>query len=181
MDTDRYAGEHKGLRLVQVRSPRGNKTYRLPERYVGGSINQCVLSLAHAGWSRAEISNTTGIRYQHVRNILEQGGPGGASGGGGSGGGGSGPNAPATPAHDLSVEQGRIGSVVAFADLVARVEAGEEIAVTREGVPVARIVPFAPNRDADAIRAALAGMDAIRRRTDLTGLRIKGLIDEGRS
>ena len=78
------------------------------------------------------------------------------------------------------VEEGQVGSKVAFADLMARVDDGAEITITREGEPVARLVRYRPVRDEGAIREAMARMDEIRQRTSLGGLRIKDLLNEGR-
>lgn len=67
-----------------------------------------------------------------------------------------------------------------LAALLDRVAQGEEIVITRRGIPVARLVPARPARDERAIRAALERMDARRRGLRLAGLRIDELIDEGR-
>lgn len=169
-----YAGEHRGHRLVARPSPRGDKTYRLPERLVDRPVSEIIRGLAGEGWSRAEISRVTGILYQHVRNVLE----------------GSGSEArPAVAevrdgapgrAEAATIDRDEVGSLVAFADLVRRVEGGERITVLRDGAPVARIVPFGPERDRAALEAALARMDERRRRLSVRGLSVKELINEGR-
>jgi hypothetical protein len=133
-----YAGEHRGHRLVETSSPRGGKTYRLPERYVGRPISECIRGLNAEGWRRAEISSVTGILYQHVRNVLEgpDPGAGGAppigtpSGGTDSGG-----------VEEGSIEEGLVGSVFAFCDLVAWVEHDGAVDIMRHGRAVAKLVP----------------------------------------
>ena len=172
MQARQYAGEHRGHRLVERRSPRGDKTYRLPERLADRPVSESIRHLESEGWSRAEISKVTGILYQHVRNVLE------------GQGNGSDKVVRLAVEPDESVgsmvEEGQVGSKVAFADLVARVDDGAEITITREGEPVARLVRYRPVRDEAAIREAMARMDEIRSRTNLGGLRIKDLINEGR-
>ena len=65
-----------------------------------------------------------------------------------------------------------------LAKLLARVEKGERITITRHGVPVAVIVPATPGRKTaaeaiDDIRGLRAGMK-------FDGLDLKELIQEGR-
>jgi prevent-host-death family protein len=67
-----------------------------------------------------------------------------------------------------------------LAELLDRVERGEEITVTRDGAAVARLVPVKPVRDEAAIRAALRRMDEAARKATLGGIKIKDLINEGR-
>ncbi len=128
--------------------------------------------MASEGWSRSEISNVTGILYQHVRNVLE--GQGGSTDKAAS--------LAVEPEESVGsmVEEGQVGSKVAFADLMARVDDGAEITITRGGEPVARLVRYRPVRNEGAIREAMAWMDEIRQRTSLGGLRIKDLLNEGR-
>lgn len=172
MQPPTYVGSHKGHRLVERPSPRGDKVYRVPEQLAARPISECIRSLAAEGWSRAEISNVTGILYQHVRNVLEdrKGGTGGMST----------QRSDEEMLPDKAVEEGRVGSMVAFADLIERVEhSREEITVTRDGAPVARIVPLDHAPD-DEVSAALARMDERRKRLSLRGLSVKELINEGR-
>lgn len=69
-----------------------------------------------------------------------------------------------------------------LSEILARVEAGEEIAVTRHGKPVARIVaatkPESPARQRTRIREAFARLAALRRGIRLEGP-IKDLAREG--
>lgn len=164
-------GEHRGHRLVERRSPRGHAVYRVPERYAGASISDVVRALGREGWTRAEINRVTGIRYQHVRNVLAEmvtndpAAPG--------------RTAPAKRGSDR-VEMGEVGSHVAFADLVARAEQGEEIHIERDGSVVARLVPVAPRAHDEAIAAACRRMDELAEQATLGDLSIRELIDDGR-
>lgn len=63
-----------------------------------------------------------------------------------------------------------------LSDLVAQVERGSTITLTRNGDPVAQIVPYTYDR-----KRALAAAKRIRaRRFNLAGLDVKGLVNEGR-
>jgi prevent-host-death family protein len=66
--------------------------------------------------------------------------------------------------------------------LVSEAEQGESIVLTRDGVPVASIVPRATRSEADRARALKAVEDIRRlsRGQSLGGLSIKDLINEGR-
>ncbi|HMN40699.1 MAG TPA: type II toxin-antitoxin system prevent-host-death family antitoxin [Phycisphaerales bacterium] len=66
-----------------------------------------------------------------------------------------------------------------FSELLDRVERGEEITITRHGIPVARLVP-APSRDEAEIARAIASLKAMRTHCSLGGLSWKDLRDEGR-
>jgi prevent-host-death family protein len=65
--------------------------------------------------------------------------------------------------------------------LLDRVERGEEIVITRRGKPVAKLVPANAEFDRTKARRAVAGLIEASRGVTLGGLRIKDLIDEGRS
>ena len=65
--------------------------------------------------------------------------------------------------------------------LLAEVERGAEITITRRGVPVARLVPTGPSFDRDRARRAAAGLREASRGVRLDGLRLKDLVNEGRS
>lgn len=173
MQAVRFAGEHKGHKLVEKRSPRGDKLYRLPERFADRPVSECIRGLATEGWSRSEISNVTGILYQHVRNVLE-------AHGGAVVRDDPRPETGSEIVGDLTVEQDCVGSAVAFSPLVQHVEGGGEVTITRDGRPVAQIVSFEAARRMTAVRRAMADLDEIRERTSLAGLRIKELINEGR-
>lgn len=66
-----------------------------------------------------------------------------------------------------------------FSQLLERVEAGEEITITRHGSPVARLVPIR-RATAEERRAAIQAMRDLAKGNRLGGLRIKDLIEEGR-
>jgi prevent-host-death family protein len=65
--------------------------------------------------------------------------------------------------------------------LLDRVEQGEEIVIIRRGKPVAKLVPAGPSFDRVKARRAVAGLLEASRGVTLGGLRIKDVIDEGRS
>jgi prevent-host-death family protein len=63
--------------------------------------------------------------------------------------------------------------------LLRRVEKGEAFTITKNGVPVARLLPMEERSEAD-LRQVLAETRAFRKAHPLDGLSIKELIDEGR-
>ena len=65
--------------------------------------------------------------------------------------------------------------------LLAEMERRVEVTITRRGVPVARLVPTGPSFDRDRARRAAAGLREASRGVTLGGLRLKDLVDEGRS
>lgn len=65
--------------------------------------------------------------------------------------------------------------------LVAEVERGVEVTITRRGVAVAKLVPVGPTFDRDKARRAADGLRQASRGTTLGGIAIKDLINEGRS
>ncbi|MFQ5774096.1 MAG: type II toxin-antitoxin system Phd/YefM family antitoxin [Kiloniellaceae bacterium] len=66
-----------------------------------------------------------------------------------------------------------------FARLLERAARGEHIVITKHGVPVARLVPFA-GPDREKARAAIARLKALRKGQTLGGISWKELRDEGR-
>lgn len=66
-----------------------------------------------------------------------------------------------------------------FSQLLRRVASGEEFMITRRGVPVARLLPAVPHKEADA-ELAIAALRELRKGNILGGLRIRDLIDNGR-
>jgi prevent-host-death family protein len=65
--------------------------------------------------------------------------------------------------------------------LLDRVEAGEEVVITRRGKVVAKLVPpGAAGADPERARAAARRIRAMRRGVTLNGAKIKDLISEGR-
>ncbi len=65
--------------------------------------------------------------------------------------------------------------------LLDRVEQGEEIVITRRGRPVAKLISAGPGFDKAKARRAIAGLIEASRGLSLGGLKIKHLINEGRS
>lgn len=63
--------------------------------------------------------------------------------------------------------------------LLRRVEQGESFTITKNGLPVARLVPLQPPPTAD-LQQILAETRAFRRAHPLAGLSTKELIEEGR-
>ncbi len=79
-----------------------------------------------------------------------------------------------------------MATVAAFAakthlsQLLDRVEAGEEITITRRGTPVAKLVPAKRARTQREIQALVGEIKRTRKGRDLGGVTIKQLITEGR-
>jgi prevent-host-death family protein len=63
--------------------------------------------------------------------------------------------------------------------LLNRVAKGEEITITRHGVPVAKLVPTSKHQSLN-IRQTIQAMLETRKKWRLDGLSIKELIEEGR-
>ncbi len=63
--------------------------------------------------------------------------------------------------------------------LLRRVQEGERFIITKHNRPVAELIPFQP-RDADRVRAAIAGLKAFQQAHSLGGLSVREMIDEGR-
>ena len=64
--------------------------------------------------------------------------------------------------------------------LLDRVANGEQITITRHGVPVARLVPVGTRSKAD-VRAAIQAIRELRKGNRLGGLKVRDMIEEGRS
>lgn len=67
-----------------------------------------------------------------------------------------------------------------LSELINRVEAGEEIAITRRGKVVARLVPPAPQDAAQRARDAITKLRASRQGVSLGRLSSRDLVREGR-
>ncbi|MGE0716321.1 MAG: type II toxin-antitoxin system Phd/YefM family antitoxin [Alphaproteobacteria bacterium] len=65
--------------------------------------------------------------------------------------------------------------------LLAEVARGNEVTITKRGVPVAKLVPVTPSFDREKARRAAEGLREASRGTTLGDLTIKDLVDEGRS
>jgi prevent-host-death family protein len=66
-------------------------------------------------------------------------------------------------------------------DLVTAVEDGGEVVLTRNGVPVARLVPVPDGFDRARARETADGLMAASRGLSLGGVPIRDLVGEGRS
>jgi len=64
--------------------------------------------------------------------------------------------------------------------LLDRVANGEQITITRHGVPVARLVPVGTRSKAD-VRAAIQAIRELRKGNRLGGLKVRAMIEEGRA
>jgi prevent-host-death family protein len=67
-----------------------------------------------------------------------------------------------------------------FSELLEKVEAGEEITITRHGTPVARLVPVEKKRTQAERRAAIERIGKLREGLSLGGLNVRDLLVEGR-
>lgn len=65
--------------------------------------------------------------------------------------------------------------------LVAEVARGGEVTITKRGVAVAKLVPIAPTFDRDKARRTAEALRNASRDTTLGGLKIRDLVNEGRS
>jgi prevent-host-death family protein len=64
--------------------------------------------------------------------------------------------------------------------LLEKVEAGEEIIITKHGAPVAKLVPVKKEASVEERAAAVRRIQKLGARLSLAGLKIKDLIAEGR-
>jgi prevent-host-death family protein len=78
------------------------------------------------------------------------------------------------------LEVGAFEAKNTLGSLLDRVQNGEEIAITRHGKRVARLVPDCGGKDRDKARLAAERIIARSERMSLGGLKIKDLINEGR-
>ena len=67
-----------------------------------------------------------------------------------------------------------------FSELLGRVEQGDEITITRHGVPVAYLVPARRKPTPEQRRVAIQAMHKLAKEHQLGGLKIKDLMSEGR-
>ena len=73
-------------------------------------------------------------------------------------------------AHDAKTNLGQ---------LLDRVEHGEMFTITRHGVPIAKLVPFAEPIDHKKVRRAIDGILALQKTQTLGGRSIEDLLHEG--
>jgi prevent-host-death family protein len=64
--------------------------------------------------------------------------------------------------------------------LLEKVEAGEEITITKHGVPVAKLVPVKREVSTEQRAAAIERIQQLATGLSLGGLKVKDLINEGR-
>ncbi|MHC4698663.1 MAG: type II toxin-antitoxin system Phd/YefM family antitoxin [Planctomycetota bacterium] len=64
--------------------------------------------------------------------------------------------------------------------LLDRILKGEEITITRHGVPVARLVPVTPGKRTRDIQTTIDALRTFRKGNKLNGLSLRDLISEGR-
>jgi prevent-host-death family protein len=67
-----------------------------------------------------------------------------------------------------------------LSELLEKVEAGEEIVITKHGAPVAKLVPVEKKASVEERAAAIRRIQKLGTRLSLTGLKVKDLIAEGR-
>lgn len=65
--------------------------------------------------------------------------------------------------------------------LLDEVTRGNEVTITRRGLPIAKLVPIGAGFDREAARRAAEELRRASKRATLGGLRIRDLVDEGRS
>ncbi len=76
-------------------------------------------------------------------------------------------------------EVGLFDAKTHLSQLIARVERGEEITITKRGIAVARLIPPAERRERDP-RQAAASLRRLRQGLTLKGGSLRSLIAEGR-
>jgi prevent-host-death family protein len=77
----------------------------------------------------------------------------------------------------------RVGAYQAkthLSELLEKVEAGEEITITKHGAPIAKLVPIKKDASAEERVAAIQRIQMLGRGLSLGGLKIKDFVSEGR-
>ena len=67
-----------------------------------------------------------------------------------------------------------------LSELLEKVEAGEEITITKHGAPVAKLVPIKKEASTEERVAAIQRIQMLSRGLSLGGLKTKDLVSEGR-
>ena len=67
-----------------------------------------------------------------------------------------------------------------LSELLEKVEAGQEITITKHGAPVAKLVPVKKEASPEERHDAIARIQRLATRISLGGLKVKDLIGEGR-
>ena len=83
--------------------------------------------------------------------------------------------------HSPKSSMGAYEARTHFAELLERVERGEEVTITRHGSPVATIAPIRKRATRDERRAAIARWRKTSQAMTLGDQRVRDLIDEGRA
>lgn len=63
------SSKSKKVQFVTITTQKGNQ-YNVPEKYQSLSISQIIRNLISDGYTKWQIHKVTGIRYQHIRNVL---------------------------------------------------------------------------------------------------------------
>ncbi|HKR84640.1 MAG TPA: type II toxin-antitoxin system prevent-host-death family antitoxin [Terriglobales bacterium] len=84
----------------------------------------------------------------------------------------------ATPGQSSTV--GAYEAKTHLSELLDRVEAGEEITITKHGAPVAKLVPAKRESSIEERTAAIQRIQKLASGLSLRGVKIKDLIREGR-
>jgi prevent-host-death family protein len=83
-------------------------------------------------------------------------------------------------AHQSRNTYGAYEAKTHLSELLEKVEAGEEITITKHGSPVARLVPVNKRASADERTAAIQRIRKLASGLSLGGLKIRDLISQGR-
>lgn len=67
-----------------------------------------------------------------------------------------------------------------LSELLEKVEAGEEITITKHGAPVAKLVPVKKRASPEERIAAIGRIEKLASGLSLRGLKVKDLLSEGR-
>lgn len=67
-----------------------------------------------------------------------------------------------------------------FPSVMSKVEAGEVVTITRNGAPVARLVPAMKENSRERRRQAIERIKKLSERLTLGGLKVRDMIEEGR-
>jgi prevent-host-death family protein len=80
----------------------------------------------------------------------------------------------------LSNTVGSFEAKTHLSELLDRVEAGEEVTITRHGSPVAQLVPVKGKSSREERRTAINSIRSLAEKNTLGGIKIKDLVAEGR-
>ncbi len=83
-------------------------------------------------------------------------------------------------AHQRSNTIGAYEAKTHLSELLEKVEAGEEITITKHGAPVAKLVPMRKESSKEQRAAAIGRIQELSAGLSLRGLKIREMINEGR-